>query len=1029
MKLLGLEVPVTPVATLLEISTTSIAVHWKPPEQRSSAIKHIVNVNGASGVCHVYCWPFRIFSNTASAGEVSNHGNAVSIINLQPGHFYTIRIIAINASNFQASSEAIRVRTNDLSITSREDSQNVSDAKRTATPSIVSYKAFIEAQTASTAAPVMTREHSGSVSQSKRGSTVRHHSSANHGDPTAPPSESGAGHGETANALTDLTTKLESIRRDIDDLEKQDEEEERDFQNNQVALTERREALRQQLKGRDDESNDLKKNVTSLERQNTTVQNKRVKHERLLNQKLNERSKLQDEVKRWKREAAELHQEAADMATQKAEFLTSAQDQFQSIAQEQEEDMQAMKILEEKIRETGTRVKDLEEEKRGLEEHPVEAGLSERQRKTAQEETDWIERLQLLQTRYQNAWSACSQAQQLYHQTQQRLDYLNARHSMQANAVPSQYPTESQSGSNDASSSQTNGGSRNSFVGAEPGRPQSLSSRGLPSAGAVFQTPSPFFSTANLLPPSTNIHQGISEAEVEILTGGALMSPTAGALLPAGLLGDDVEDVVETDIPTLEAPYLPGLGTAPEPDNFELLDDVKQTLISPLSIESQSPSRLSSPQGSISNFHSARLSEGRIDSDRVSVRSTSSSTRVGQRRFADVFARSRATSNEGLPLGSLKRYQSRSMPRQDEDVSSGARSSSGLRAGSSGGLFGSVSQAFGRMGGPSGKVVEETEIPAPGPSAGRGGSLGLFTSRVSPWARNSSPRPASTYSTYSMENALPPPSTDSQPFGWSANDNPSQHPSTRTPSISSPWQALSSRRPSIQHESTTSLVPNISELDIDSQELPEAEKSPPQAPIGTKPLKTKHTSPHKQLNPAARDFRSMMSRDKKGDKSRKADKTAGADEEYNITVDTPSPSESRKSKENRFSSAAESFEEPFDDQIMDSPVKSNEKESFVRKLTRKGSSTRFVGFPSGLFSRKVGQSTEELDEDGSGSNLGRSLESVASGQHSPGDKRRLLSSFKRRGKKGTETPSISEASIASETGDEIDERASVDVEE
>lgn len=50
VRLLGLEVPVAPILSLLDITTDSISIHWRVPEKKAD-VKYIVLVNGISGEC------------------------------------------------------------------------------------------------------------------------------------------------------------------------------------------------------------------------------------------------------------------------------------------------------------------------------------------------------------------------------------------------------------------------------------------------------------------------------------------------------------------------------------------------------------------------------------------------------------------------------------------------------------------------------------------------------------------------------------------------------------------------------------------------------------------------------------------------------------------------------------------------------------------------------------------------------------------------------------------------------------------
>jgi hypothetical protein len=49
ISLLGLEVPIPPALSLAGIRANGVILNWKPPEQqKTSIVKHHINVNGVS---------------------------------------------------------------------------------------------------------------------------------------------------------------------------------------------------------------------------------------------------------------------------------------------------------------------------------------------------------------------------------------------------------------------------------------------------------------------------------------------------------------------------------------------------------------------------------------------------------------------------------------------------------------------------------------------------------------------------------------------------------------------------------------------------------------------------------------------------------------------------------------------------------------------------------------------------------------------------------------------------------------------
>jgi len=1026
VKILGVEVPVPPSATILSVTTDSVSLSLDIPERLPGT-------------------RYTVWANGESVADLHHGDLAFTITNLSSGQRYIIRIVATNASGYATVSDSIRISTEPAG-----QAETAKDPASTVKPSIVPCKALTDLPSSTTQAPAIQREHSGSFS--KRHNTARRASPATFLETPGSAAESLEVNGAGNDNVSILTVKLQLIRDELVDVEKQEADEDQEFHTLQAELVERRESLRQQLKRREDESGDLRKTVASLEREHTVAQVKKTRAEKALSDLKSKREKLAEDTTRWQSEIPSFVEDTKRYADQKMQHASDATDSISAIRQEGEADQLAMRTVEEQIRQTGIRIKELEEEKTSLEEAPQEDGLIERQRQAAQEDAEWSQRLADLQARWHDAFVAMNQAQSVCQMAQQRLDFLSARHNSQMNNYDQNgYQVETEMARNDSQA-----GYQSSPVPSSNGISEhrlrhpslQLRNQSTPSPALAVVAPTPFFNTADMLhvPGRSPVEDGNSETELEGLNGSGLASPSTGALLPKGLLGDDSDDAAV--LPGPATPYLPGLGAFPEDiaNISEEVIDTTQDLASPLSFGDRSPSLMMSAKNSISNFHQQKLSNGGIDSDRRSIRSVSSSIRGPARtgfRFGFQRARASSSGESGFPLGSLTSPDSRSLPRADEDPSEPPSTSMNMlkrRGGSSGGggLFGSIWNK---------KPTEE------------GGT----------WPLSSISRPVSTYST---DNLLPRPSADAlPPFGW--NDSPGPANSSRVGSIVAyPWSAIPSRRTSINHEAAAFVPSNLHDLEMDSSEIRSDDDVPnTMAPIGTKP--SKHDTAAR-LNPAARDFKSLLNFTGSSEKKDKGKKKATSETSDTNDLGYVTPS---RSKENRISLIPEHNEILTDDSHAEtSPAKSAEtpssagkdKESFMRKMTRKGSSSKF-SLPGSLFSRRNTSTAPSddivLEEDHALSNgnsrgdsgasaatrdmprdarevaalgMGRSLESVVSGgSMKSGFSLGSLSAMpgfgigKRRAKKekGKDrernveggAPSISEASLAStETGDEGD---------
>ena len=1093
VNLLGLEVPLAPEVSLADIKADGVLLHWKLPDQRGSVLKYMVRINGIDRkVPYQASAPTK--THTIAVGDVSSQETSITIENLQPDHHYVIRIVTLSSANFQAPSNPIRVKTLPASSglffnagLHKENTEAEGDGEYTPTPVIRPNKNLLDIMTPAVSCPVMTREHSNSMSRVRRTEPARRNSPASQTIDQARSAQEAA---DSSESIKELTEKLDALRREIDDIEKQIAEEEEEFQTTKATSIEKKDEKKQALKEKEDASRDLRKEVASLERANTAAQARKTQQEKLLRQKEDERKKLKEDVARWRREIVEFVATAKEIEAEQIAFKASTEETIQRLKEKHSEELQTNKSLEEEIRVKGTQVKLLEEERKQITESSGGNGVLENgENVELEEDRRWALLFANLQQRYAQAYSLFAEAERANQMASERLQYLETRRASQpalfGGMTQDVLPTRRNSqrvrpvSMREHSSSGAPGG----FVHSTA--PPFNSS--IPSVSPTFGNAAPYFNMNNgmALPLSSNI-TSYSQAEIESLTGGAPMSPTtAGDLLPSGLLGDDTDRIDSEDeddpgppqgtgapSPTLDT-LLPGLGA---PGAYDRVHSPS----SPVSLQSPSPSIYASPRESAGHLSYFPATGEMIDSDKRSIRSTSSSLMAAAghaTRFSTLFGLSRqrgkTTSDQGPPLGTLKPSQSQSLPRQDP----GGLDPIGRRRGSHSG--GAWYDAFKR----SSKPLPAESSNSPKHVTTRKRPFNMFGSKgTDPWLtyaslgteRPSSPRPASTKSTDIT--TLPRPSTETQTrFGWPV-DSFGTRSNTLGPDWSmgntSSWSRMQSRRPSIQHGSAVSLV-HDDLLMGDTPDFPSTRRSPTQAPIGTRPQSSaSHMSPAppipptppKQLNPAAPNFKSLFNKKSEEDKAKRAaekaaekeakeakkaeknlekkasrkDKGKGAlTEPANLepTYESTSPLGPRRSRDNRSISTAdesiasprESLERALSQSDAQGQGVGGNRETFMQKLSRKSSSSQFLPFGKGkgsLFSKKNETVVSDTDED---ANL-YAIKTAESATSSPSlgppkDKTSALSwsSIKRIGKRGDKTPSLHESIASETTGDEEDD--------
>lgn len=540
------------------------------------------------------------------------------------------------------------------------------------------------------------------------------------------------------------------------------------------------------------------------------------------------------------------------------------------------------------------------------------------------------------------------------------------------------------------------------------------------------------------------------------------MSPTANALLPSNLFRDeDVHGPLlgnKRGDRTFYGEHLSSLSPSGG-------DSEPHCPISPVSSSSRSPSIFSSPRDSLQNVHNHQAgADPLLENDRHSVNSAGTSfasvavdtNPMAARRLASLFNFNRQrgkSTNDPPPLGTLKQGQSQSFPRNLEQETLdpvGTR----RRRGSYGNWANPMASFLTRNAALSGESTEANGSLTSRPSVGRRSRLNMFGSKYDPLEPSallegpSSPRPSSTYS---FENVLPRPSTDSQPFGWPVLDSIPHRSSPLGADWSGtrgPWSRSQSRRQSIQHGSTSNLSLGSTPLDPEDYQSTLGKQISPPAPIGTRPQSSQRPVTPK-LNPAAPTFKTLFGRgdarraskaektsDKAAEKSKDKVAEEGKDMAFEALLEESSPTDPRLSRDAHSIATAASMAESHDSldhstsgTPSEAATPSGPKETLMQRITRKSSSSKFT-VPwgkdrGGLFSKKVGEPSTpgEMDEDASSEGqLGKSLDSTSSTPQQEKANRGSISwsSIMRKSKRGDKTTTdVGERS--SETTDATDE--------
>lgn len=914
-------------------------------------------------------------------GESSRLETAITVTGLKPGHFYNVRVIAVGPNNFQAGGGVIRLRTygrdgrpqlanNRMSSSHSADDQNGSDSNDDALR-MRSSSVGLEAAPAPDGGQTMHREQSnGSHPAPRRNTGGRKHSPSNAAD-HAPPINIMADYSDES--MQQLTERFEAIRRELEDLTGQISKDAEEFKSQMLDLMKERDEKRLALKEKEEASEKLKKEVHNSERANRQAQNRKSQKEKILREKQSERTRMQDDLVRWKVEIDDMKVERELWQKEREKLETNKDAKAEELRGAIRKRQRLLNGLEEEIRVKGLQIKELEEERKYLPGGEDDEESRERDAAEAHSNLEWEIKEKELAAQLHNQSLHLRQLQAEFHGQQTLYAALSVR---QPNN-PLMYQGNSSAVDLDPGSNQGKPKSRRSRN--RKSRTNTLSSpvTGYPMTDSPFPNPSiynnnpnppafapgPYFdlsSSDTAMVPLSEQLNGMSEADIRALTAGAPLSPTATALLPSNIFTDD-------DPPSPRAEGVGPLGPSLYSSQGALIQDEHPQ--SPES-SSRSPSLMSSPQTSSHNLALYGVSghDFGAEIDRVSLNSPRQvdyrsafglpSGLNASKGFGNIFAFSRArgkTSGEdGHPLGSLRYGQSASFPRSTDEPETITNRS--RRISFSSGW--NVMPGFLTRNSPAGEASEgNAPAPARNLEARRRRGFNIFGSSIDdpsglfPDRDPSSPRPLSIASS-----DLPRPSTDSAPFGWPAADG---HMINRNSPLATnwsvnvlhPWSANPSRRQSMQKGGATSGIAS----DDDEFLPPETGQSspPPVGVIGTRPPSSSQRPITPKLNPAAPTFKAMFSRTSKADKGKgkeKATEFSNPWDDRPQTAEATSPAESRKSRDAPSIRTQDSVAESHDslEKISSSTPSdmalssSKDKESSFRQLLRrKGSSSKF----------------------------------------------------------------------------------------
>ena len=379
VKLLGLDLPAPPRVSLHGIGSDSVTLHWSLPEKPSSVAKHIIHINGIN------------------VGESERKGEtSVTVTGLNPDHLYNVRVIAANQQNFQAPGQLIRLRTRRKS---QDDAEGEGGPKGKSEhaeelPSIQPHVPALESHQA------QQQQH---VHHSKRSGKDRKQAS-----PLSEQQARGSPAPDEQPTVESLTTELEAVHAELDELETQMQNAEEEHRASEGILVSELDQLRERKRCEDAGRHQLRTETRSLEEAKRAAEAQKTKTERALRAKKDEVRRMQQESRKWDEERqAALEREgilSKEAEESKGRVEITEKELNVNIAEAQ------VKIaeLEEEIRTIIATIKAMEAEKEQLR---IDLQNTESSSQDEKLERVWHERQKNLEMRYVSVVNAFNLAQ------------------------------------------------------------------------------------------------------------------------------------------------------------------------------------------------------------------------------------------------------------------------------------------------------------------------------------------------------------------------------------------------------------------------------------------------------------------------------------------------------------------------------------------------------------------------------------------------------------------------------------------
>ncbi|KAK6214828.1 fibronectin type III domain-containing protein [Colletotrichum tabaci] len=539
ISILGVDVPEAPDVSLAGIRPDAATLNWTRPTHNRPVQKFLIQVNGVN------------------VGESRQEETAITVTGLRPNHCYNIRVIAVGPNNFQAGSQVIRLRTYrsdgrpELGNSRLPDSFQEQDQKSGQFPCVEDNAGRNQVPTIE-AAPSL---ESGSAaardgpSSQRRNTVNRRHSPSIASQEQPSIKDFASDHPEAS--LKDLADTLERTRKEIDETAALHASEESEFKQLEERLKKEKEEKKKMQKEKDDNTAQLRQKVKATYEQMRQATKDKARKENLLKERQDKRKKISDNVDKWTTEIENMRKTRKGFASEKESLEQDRDLKVKHLDEDNSALQEEYSQLEAEYKEKKEQLKELEDARRKLPGGEEDDTWREDDRKMKR---DFEMKRRELQSQLIMENRKAQQLEghihvlhaQVYAQNQQSLQLYN-----QANSSGVDFE---QNASAQVKRRSRTGNTLSNAAISSPTGP-------FPASDSPFEPPTSFSNRSgfsHFLDISGGDGFGadqFSDTDLRALPGNAPLSPTAAALLPSGILGDD--ESASPDSFSRRSPFVP----------------------------------------------------------------------------------------------------------------------------------------------------------------------------------------------------------------------------------------------------------------------------------------------------------------------------------------------------------------------------------------------------------------------------------------------------------------------------------------